>query len=412
MSTILNKLKENFIDIYNLLKKNQGENGLIFFVPYARFYSLDSLEDKTFFYSHIFKKSNYDPSLYVNFLGKVMKSTDQKRFVTELGFKNKFELNVKNTSVNEDSILSYITDGICTDGDNKMKIVTTNEKNSEFIFKRCQTSKEYIEYYSNDELKNAEKHKKFVNGKKNLDKFIYAMKNNNILMKENEEAYGYVFLNSVSKLINYFSQIFQNYTENLTPTEKSELKIASAEFVDSFIFQDLYDDVMSKFIEFYKEEENQIKKKLKENSNKFSIDDLKLPNSISNCKFPGVNKSLAKLSLYKTCFEKKNFLIEINNQIFNEIKETYKKATGKLLDIQADTMLSCWIYVLAHSGVDNLISEALFLENLQVQIEKGQNEVIVSNFILAVKYIKDELLKNEKDINVFMVKPFVVTTQE
>jgi len=412
MATILNKLKENFIDIYNLLKKNQGENGLIFFVPLSRFYSLDSLEDKTFFYSHIFKKSNYDPSLYVNFLGKVMKSTDQKRFVTELGFKNKFELNVKNTSVNEDSILSYITDGICTDGDNKMKIVATNEKTSDFIFKRCENSKKYIEYYSNEELTNAEKHKKFVKGKTNLDKFIYAMKNNNILMKENEEAYGSVFLNSVSKLINYFSQIFQNYTENLTPTEKSELKIASAEFVDSFIFRDLYDDVMSKFIEFYKEEETQIKKKLKENSNKFSIDDLKLPNSISNCKFPGVNKNLAKLSSFKTCFEKKNFLIEINNQIFNEIKETYKKATGKLLDIQADTMLSCWIYVLAHSGVDNLIAESLFLENLQVQIEKGQNEVIVSNFILAVKYIKDELLKNEKDINVFMVKPFVVTTQE
>ena len=412
MATILNKLKENFIDIYNLLKKNQGENGLIFFVPLSRFYSLDSLEDKTFFYSHIFKKSNYDPSLYVNFLGKVMKSTDQKRFVTELGFKNKFELNVKNTSVNEDSILSYITDGICTDGDNKMKIVATNEKSSDFIFKRCENSKEYIEYYSNEELTNAEKHKKFVKGKTNLDKFIYAMKNNNILMKENEEAYGSVFLNSVSKLINYFSQIFQNYTENLTPTEKSELKIASAEFVDSFIFRDLYDDVMSKFIEFYKEEETQIKKKLKENSNKFSIDDLKLPNSISNCKFPNVNNDLAKLSSYKTCFEKKNFLIDINNKIFNEIKETYKKATGKLLDIQADTMLSCWIYVLAHSGVDNLISESLFLENLSVQIEKGQNEVIVSNFILAVKYIKDELLKNEKDINVFMVKPFVVTTQE
>ena len=412
MATILNKLKENFIDIYNLLKKNQGENGLIFFVPLSRFYSLDSLEDKTFFYSHIFKKSNYDPSLYVNFLGKVMKSTDQKRFVTELGFKNKFELNVKNTSVNEDSILSYITDGICTDGDNKMKIVATNEKSSNFIFKRCENSKEYIEYYSNEELTNAEKHKKFVKGKTNLDKFIYAMKNNNILMKENEEAYGSVFLNSVSKLINYFSQIFQNYTENLTPAEKSELKIASAEFVDSFIFRDLYDDVMSKFIEFYKEEETQIKKKLKENSNKFSIDDLKLPNSISNCKFPNVNNDLAKLSSYKTCFEKKNFLIDINNKIFNEIKETYKKATGKLLDIQADTMLSCWIYVLAHSGVDNLIAESLFLENLSVQIEKGQNEVIVSNFILAVKYIKDELLKNEKDINVFMVKPFVVTTQE
>jgi hypothetical protein len=101
MSTILISLKEKFIDIYNLLMRNQGENGLIFFVPNARFYSSDSLGDKSFYYSHIFKKSNYDPCLYINLLGKVMKSIDQKKFVTELGFKNLFEINVKNTSVNE-----------------------------------------------------------------------------------------------------------------------------------------------------------------------------------------------------------------------------------------------------------------------------------------------------------------------
>ena len=74
-------------------------------------------------------------------------------------------------------------------------------------------------------------------------------------------------------------------------------------------------------------------------------------------------------------------------------------------------MLSCWIYVLAHSGVDNLISEALFFETLLIK-EKGKDEFIVNNFVLAVKYIKDELLKNERDINVFMVKPFVVMTEE
>ena len=79
MSTILNSLKEKFIDIYELLLKNSGENNLIFFVPNARFYSVESLNDKTFFYSHIFKKSNYNPNLYVNFLGKVMKSTDKKK---------------------------------------------------------------------------------------------------------------------------------------------------------------------------------------------------------------------------------------------------------------------------------------------------------------------------------------------
>ena len=413
MSTILNTLKEKFNDIYNLLSKNQGENGLIFFVPKASFYSVESLNDRSFFYSHIFKKSIYDPTLYVNFFGKVMKSTDRKKFVTELGFKNHFEFNVKNSYTNEDNILSFTTDGICTDTtDNKMEIVESGkEKNTDFVFKRCSNSREYLEYYNSEEL-NSEKYKKFSKGKLNLEKFIYAMKNNNILMKENEEAYGSVFSNSASKLISYFSGLFLNYSENITQNEKEQLKIAAGEFVESFIFKEIYDDIMQKFKEFYKEEEQQIKNKLKENISKFSIDELKLPNSMTNCKFSGVNKNLANLSLYKTCFEKKKFLIEINDQILKEANSTYKKATGKEIEIQADFMLSCWIYVLAHSGVDNLISEGLFLETLQITIEKGQNEVIVSSFILAVKYIKDELLKNEKDINVFMVKPFVVTTQE
>ena len=107
-----------------------------------------------------------------------------------------------------------------------------------------------------------------------------------------------------------------------------------------------------------------------------------------------------------------NFLAEINEQIFNEVKDTYKKSTGKNLDIQADTMIQCWIYVLANSSFDGLIPEALFFETLLLQKDKGQNAIIASSFVGAVKYIKNELLKNEKDINVFMVKPFVVTTKE
>ena len=414
MSTILNTLKEKFSDIYKLLTKNQGENGLIFFAPNPRFYSSDSLEDKTFYYSHIFKKSNYDPSLYINFIGKVMKSIDNKKFVAELGFKKLFEINVKKTTVNEEGILSYIIDGICIDGLSSITIVDSQGGNkSEFLFKRCSNSNEYIEYYNKDELKNKEKYKHFNIGKSNLDKFIYAMKNNNILMKENEEAYGSVFSNSASKLINYFSNyVFKSSNPNISENEKEQLKLASAEFVDSYIFKELYEDIMKKFREFYKEEEIQIKKQLKENIAKFSIDELKLPNSIANCKFSGVKKNLVKLPIYKTYFEKMNFLAEINEQIFNEVKDTYKKSTGKNLDIQADTMIQCWIYVLSNSSFDGLISESLFFETLLLQKDKGQNAIIASSFVGAVKYIKNELLKNEKDINVFMVKPFVVTTQE
>ena len=50
-------------------------------------------------------------------------------------------------------ILSYTTDGICIDVGNKMDVVDTGEKNPEFQFKRLQSSKEYIEYYSSEELK-------------------------------------------------------------------------------------------------------------------------------------------------------------------------------------------------------------------------------------------------------------------
>jgi inhibitor of KinA sporulation pathway (predicted exonuclease) len=334
--------------------------------------------------------------------------------VSELGFKDLFEINVKDTSINEEGILSYKIDGICIDGLNNVKVVDSQGGNkSEFIFKRCANSDEYIEYYSKEELKNKEKYKNFNIGKSNLDKFIYAMKNNNILMKENEEAYGTVFSNSASKLINYFSNyVFKSSNPNLSENEKEQLKLASAEFVDSYIFKDLYEEIMKKFREFYKEEEVQIKKQLKENIAKFSLDELKLPNSIANCKFSGVKKNLVKLPTFKTYFEKMNFLAEINEQIFNEVKDIYKKATAKNLDIQADTMIQCWIYVLANSSFDNLIPESLFFETLLLQKDKGQNAIIVSSFVGAVKYIKNELLKNEKDINVFMVKPFVVTTQE
>ncbi len=92
----------------------------LYLLPNARYYSVESINDKTFFYPHIFKKSNYNHNLYVNFLRKVMKSTDKKKFMAKLGFNNRFELNLKNSYINDDNILSYSTDGICIDGENNM----------------------------------------------------------------------------------------------------------------------------------------------------------------------------------------------------------------------------------------------------------------------------------------------------
>jgi hypothetical protein len=406
MASILKTLKEQFGDLYELLKKNQGENGLIFLVPNPRFYSLDSLNDKSFYYSHIFKKSNYDPTLYVNFLGKVMKSLDGKRFTPALGFKYNFAVNVKESRVNEDGIQLFSTDGICIDEQTQISIIG-KEVEANFEFKKCDTSEEYLKYYNNEQLKD-KKFKKYIKAKSNLEKFVYSMKNNNILMKGYEDSYSKIFNEYVGKLISIFTSVFKSNDSSNSKIQE----IIAKEYVDSFVYKDLYNDIMTKLREFYSGEEEQLNKKLKENISKFDIDELKLPNSIANCDFSSVYKNLKLLGEYKTSFEKTNFLLSMNETMINEAKRAYEKETGKNLEIQGDFMQSCWVYIIAHSGVKNLIAESLFFKLFQVKKGYGENEYIINNFVVAVEIIKNELLRNEKDINVYMVKPFIVQTQE
>ena len=408
MANVLKSLKENFADLYELLKNNQGENGLLFLVPNPRYYSKDSLNDKTFYYSHIFKRSNYDPSLYVNFIGKVMKSLDSKKFFPALGFKSKFEVTAKSSGLNEDSILFYAIDGICIDGETNISVVGKEVEESNFDFRKCDSSEEYIKYYTNEQLKD-KKYKRYNKARSNLDKFVYSMKNNNILMKGYEDAYSKIFSEYITKLINIFSSVLKNNNDNRNQ-KKSE--IIAQEYVDSFVYKDLYDDIMKKLKEFYSGEEEQLNKKLKENISKFDIDEMKLPNSIANCDFSTVYKNLKLLNEYKTSFEKTNFLMQINDAMINEAKRTYEKETGKSLEIQGDFMQSCWVYIIAHSGAKNLIAESLFFKLFQVKKGLGENDYIINSFVFAVEYIKNELLRSEKDINVYMVKPFIVETQE
>ena len=408
MASILKALKEKFNDLYELLKKNQGDNGLVFLVPNSIYYSKESLNDKSFYYSHIFKKSNYDPTLYVNFLGKVMSSLDGKKFKPALGFKSKFEVNVRGNGINEDNILFFSIDGICIDEQTQISIVG-KEAEENFEFKRCDSSEEYIKYYSNEQLKD-KKFKRYIKAKTNLENFVYSMKNNNILMKDYEDSYSRIFNEFVSKLISIFSSIFKSNENNNSNAKISE--IIAKEYVDSFVYKDLYNDIMNKLTEFYSVEEEQLNKKLKENINKFDIDELKLPNSIANCDFSSIYKNLKLLGEYKTSFEKTKFLLLMNETMINEAKRSYEKETGKNLEIQGDFIQSCWVYIIAHSGSKNLIAESIFFKLFQVKKGYGENDYIINAFVVAVELIRNELLKNENDINVYTVKPFIVETQE
>ena len=225
-------------------------------------------------------------------------------------------------------------------------------------------------------------------------------------MKGYEDSYSKIFNEFSGKLITMFTSVFK------VNDRSKKTEIIAKEYVDSFVYKDLYNDIMSKLIDFYAEEEEQLNKKLKENINKFDIDELRLPNSIENCDFSSIYKNLKLLGEYKTSFEKANYLISMNETMINEAKQAYEKETGKNLEIQGDFMQSCWVYIIAHSGAKNLIAESLFFKLFQVKKGFGENDYIINSFVFAVEYIKNELLKNEKDINVYMVKPFIVETEE
>ena len=79
-----------------------------------------------------------------------MKSLDGKKFTPVLGFKSKLPLNIRLQDIIK--IMFYFTQLIRTDEQTQIAIVG-KEIEANFEFKKCDTSKEYIKYYSNEQLK-------------------------------------------------------------------------------------------------------------------------------------------------------------------------------------------------------------------------------------------------------------------
>ena len=110
MANVLKSLKEKFPDLYYLLLENQKKSNLIFFGPSTQLYARDSLTDKSFYYNHIFQKSRFDPNLYTNFYGKVLKSINDKVFQTYLGWSLDMTFNVIESNYNYDVLFFFQTD--------------------------------------------------------------------------------------------------------------------------------------------------------------------------------------------------------------------------------------------------------------------------------------------------------------
>ena len=128
MNKVISSLKENFPDIYQFLLKNQKEKDLIFLVPDGKLYARDSLTNKFFYYHHIFQKSKFDPTLYTNFYGKVLKLIKEKTFKSYLGWSIDLTINLIESNYNDDGLQFFLTDGICLEEFSNAQKVNTDEK--------------------------------------------------------------------------------------------------------------------------------------------------------------------------------------------------------------------------------------------------------------------------------------------
>ena len=379
MANVLKALKETFPDIYKLLIDNQKEKNLIFLAPNNKLYDKNSLRDKSFYYNHIFHKSEFDPTLYTNFCGKVFKLINEKTFKSYLGWTKEMIINIIESNYNDEGLFFFQIDGICDELASDAKIVKTVQNS--ISVKKCLNSKEYLEYYSNYNLP---LYNHFQKGIKSMDSFIFSIINNYLLIKGHEEYFAKFFNEKITKFISAFEIIFKNNP------------IVAKEYVDTYIFSNLYDIIMKKLDSFYSKELKDLKIKLNDNIDKYSIKELKLDESLLKCDFNETYENIDKLKNYKTSFEKTNCLIKINSIMLKEAKTVYEKENEKKFEIQGDLLIECWTYILSQYiykyDINNIYLDYLFFNYFHIGKGYEENDYIIKSFIMSMELLKKELL--------------------
>ena len=377
MANVLKSLKEKFPDLYLLLK---NQNNLRFFAPNKLLYAKDSLNDKSFYYNHIFKKSEFDSDLLTNFNGKVLKKIKNNTYKTYLGWTYDKTITIIEELMNSDGINFSQTDSVCTD--ENQEVLKYSDRQS-IPLKKCETAKEYINYYS--QYQN-EEYNDFKRGMESMKSFLFYILNNCTLLKGYEKNFAEILKGHIKKFISGFEIIFK---------DKSSI---ACELVDSYIFSQIYDKIMEKFDNFYSEEQKELKNKVIENISKYDISQFMIEKTIIslNINFDEAFDKIKKLKKYKTFFEKEKCLNKINESLINEVTTKYEKVTDEKLDIQGEILINCWTLFIANFikkyEIKFIYRDYLFLKFFEIGEAKDKNGYITTNFIIAIETLKKELL--------------------
>lgn len=385
-TTFFRKLHKSFPDLEKLIQDRK----YIILEPKKKLIVPDALT-KNFYYNHIFYISPYDPSLYINLNGKVLKY-EHPKFTSYLGWKKEMILTIKDSynSMSSD-ITCYQLDNVC----DEINYTETKSIIKDNQLQKKQNMEEYIKY-NNELLKNELYNKAFDR----LQKFTKEMKINYMFMKGYEENYSRIFNKRCNKIITKFTEVLRS------PKDEYNTSFAIAtQLVDSLIFNDLYKYLFNQcLVNFYKEDEEKVKNFLKDSHTKYEWEGLKVDPIYYKCKFLSAIQYLNNISNFKTIFEKMNVLTNVNILISEEAKNIYESHQKSNFIPQGDLLLSFWIYVIAHCNTKNIIAESQFINLFGLNGYNASNYV-ATTFVSAVDAIRLELLQGEKLILSQYVEP-------
>ena len=385
-TTFFGKLHKSFPDLEKLIQ----ERKYIILEPKKKLIVASALT-KNFYYNHIFYISPYDPSLFINLNGKVLKY-EHPKFTSYLGWKKEMILTIK------DSYSSMSSDITCYQLDNVCDEINYTETKSIIKDNQLQKKQNMDEYlkYNNELLKNETYGKAYDR----LRKFTKEMKTNYMFMKGYEDNYSRIFNKRCNKIISKFTEVLRS------PKDEYNTSFAIAsQLVDSLIFNDLYKYLFNQcLVNFNKEDEEKIKNFLKDNPPKYEWDGLKVDEIYNKCRFLSAIQFLDNISNYKTVFEKMEVLTNVNTLISEEAKNIYESHEKGNFIPQGDLLLSFWIYVVAHCKTKNIIAESQFINLFGLNGYNASNYV-ATTFVTAVDSIKLELLQSEKLILSQYVEP-------
>ena len=384
-TTFFGKLHKSFPDLEKLIQDRK----FIILEPKKKLIVASALT-KNFYYNHIFYISPYDPSLFINLNGKVLKY-EHPKFTSYLGWKKEMILTVKDSYNMMNDITCYQLDNVC----DEINYTETKSIIKDSQLKKKENMKDYINY--NNELIKNELYYKAYN---RLTKFTKEMKTNYMFMKGHEQYYSNIFNKRCNKIITKFTEVLRSPKDEYN----TSFSIAS-QLVDSLVFHELYKYIFNQcLVQFYQEDEKKVKNFLKDSPHKYEWEELKVEEIYTKCKFINAIQYLDTISKYHTIFEKMNVLTEVNKQINEEAKNIYESQQKGNFVPQGDLLLTFWIYVVAHCKTPNIIAESQFISLFGLS-GYSASSYVATTFVTAVDSIKMELSKNEKLVLSQYVEP-------